>query len=112
MKIQSIHAREVLDSRGTPTVAAEVVLNDGSSAEASVPSGASTGQHEAIELRDGNPFVTQSEVLIGYSLVFGSHHNTDRVGEVSFGIGVFGFFGGCYHAETTILKIFDGVTQA
>lgn len=55
MKIQSIHAREVLDSRGTPTVAAEVVLNDGSCAEASVPSGASTGQHEAIELRDGNP---------------------------------------------------------
>ena len=54
MKIKDIHAREVLDSRGTPTVAAEVVLESGCRAEASVPSGASTGQHEALELRDGN----------------------------------------------------------
>lgn len=55
MKIKNIHAREILDSRGTPTVAAEVVLECGCRAEASVPSGASTGQHEAIELRDGDP---------------------------------------------------------
>jgi len=55
MKIKDIRAREVLDSRGTPTVAAEVVLECGCWAEASVPSGASTGQHEAIELRDGDP---------------------------------------------------------
>ena len=55
MKIKDIRAREVLDSRGTPTVAAEVVLECGCRAEASVPSGASTGQHEAIELRDGDP---------------------------------------------------------
>jgi len=55
MKIKNIHAREILDSRGTPTVAAEVLLECGCSAEASVPSGASTGQHEAIELRDGDP---------------------------------------------------------
>lgn len=55
MKIKDIHAREILDSRGTPTVAAEVVLECGCRAEASVPSGASTGQHEAIELRDGDP---------------------------------------------------------
>ena len=55
MKIKTIHAREILDSRGTPTVAAEVVLECGCRAEASVPSGASTGQHEAIELRDGDP---------------------------------------------------------
>ncbi len=54
MKIKDIHAREILDSRGTPTVAAEVVLEDGCRGEASVPSGASTGQHEALELRDGN----------------------------------------------------------
>lgn len=54
MKIKDIHAREILDSRGTPTVAAEVVLEGGCRAEASVPSGASTGQHEALELRDGN----------------------------------------------------------
>lgn len=55
MKIRNIRAREVLDSRGTPTVAAEVILESGCSAEAMVPSGASTGQFEAIELRDGDP---------------------------------------------------------
>ena len=55
MNIKNIHAREILDSRGTPTVAAEVVLECGIRAEASVPSGASTGVHEALELRDGDP---------------------------------------------------------
>ena len=55
MKIRKIHAREILDSRGTPTVCAEVILECGCRAEASVPSGASTGSREAIELRDGNP---------------------------------------------------------
>ena len=55
MKIKNIKAREILDSRGTPTVAAEVILECGCRAEASVPSGASTGQHEAIELRDNDP---------------------------------------------------------
>lgn len=54
MKIKDIKAREVLDSRGTPTVAAEVILECGCRAEAMVPSGASTGQFEAIELRDGD----------------------------------------------------------
>ena len=52
MKINKIFAREILDSRGTPTVAAEVVLDSGVRGEASVPSGASTGENEAIELRD------------------------------------------------------------
>lgn len=52
MKILDVHAREILDSRGTPTVAAEVILENGCRCEASVPSGASTGQHEAVELRD------------------------------------------------------------
>lgn len=55
MKIKYIHAREILDSRGTPTVAAEVILDNGAKGEAFVPSGASTGAHEAIELRDGDP---------------------------------------------------------
>lgn len=55
MKIMNIRAREILDSRGTPTVSAEVVLKCGCRGTASVPSGASTGQHEAIELRDGDP---------------------------------------------------------
>ena len=55
MKIRNIFAREVLDSRGTPTVAAEVTLENGVRAEAFVPSGASTGSHEAWELRDNDP---------------------------------------------------------
>ena len=54
MKIKNIHAREILDSRGTPTIAAEVILEGGCRAEASVPSGASTGSREALELRDGD----------------------------------------------------------
>lgn len=52
-RIKTVTGREVLDSRGYPTVAAEVVLDDGSVATAMVPSGASTGSHEALELRDG-----------------------------------------------------------
>lgn len=55
MKIIDIVAREILDSRGFPTVAAEVTLKNGIKAEASVPSGASTGSHEALELRDNDP---------------------------------------------------------
>ncbi|MGB2790305.1 MAG: phosphopyruvate hydratase [Dokdonella sp.] len=52
--IQSIHAREILDSRGNPTLEAEVTLSDGSFGRAAVPSGASTGSREAVELRDGD----------------------------------------------------------
>ena len=55
MKIKKIKAREILDSRGTPTVEAEVTLDNGIKGVASVPSGASTGENEAIELRDGDP---------------------------------------------------------
>jgi enolase len=54
MTIQEIRAREVLDSRGNPTVEAEITLADGTRARAIVPSGASTGEHEAVELRDGD----------------------------------------------------------
>ena len=53
-RIASVHAREILDSRGRPTVEADVRLEDGTTASASVPSGASTGRHEAVELRDGD----------------------------------------------------------
>ncbi len=52
--IQTIHAREILDSRGNPTVEVEVTLNNGTFGRAAVPSGASTGIHEALELRDGD----------------------------------------------------------
>src|SRR6201995_722678 len=53
-EIASIHAREILDSRGNPTVEADVVLEDGTRGRAAGPSGASTGEHEAVELRDGD----------------------------------------------------------
>jgi enolase len=52
--IESVYAREILDSRGNPTVEAEVVLEGGAMGRAAVPSGASTGEREAVELRDGN----------------------------------------------------------
>ena len=52
--IIEVHAREILDSRGNPTVEADIVLSSGASGRAAVPSGASTGEHEAAELRDGD----------------------------------------------------------
>ena len=83
MIIQEIHAREVLDSRGNPTVEVEVHTANGLSAAAIVPSGASTGTHEAVELRDGearylgkgvrkaceNVNTTLSEALVGLSVL-------------------------------------------
>ena len=53
-KIANIQAREILDSRGNPTVEVDVVLDSGVRGRAAVPSGASTGAHEALELRDGD----------------------------------------------------------
>lgn len=53
--IIEVSAREIIDSRGNPTVEAEVVLASGAQGRAAVPSGASTGEHEAVELRDGDP---------------------------------------------------------
>jgi len=54
MKIKDVRAREILDSRGNPTISVKVILSDGSFGIAAVPSGASTGAHEALELRDGD----------------------------------------------------------
>src|SRR2546429_973555 len=54
-QIDRIHAREILDSRGNPTVEGDVILVSGERGRAAVPSGASTGEHEAVELRDGDP---------------------------------------------------------
>ena len=53
--IEGVHAREILDSRGNPTVEVDVLLDDGAFGRAAVPSGASTGEHEALELRDEDP---------------------------------------------------------
>src|SRR6266704_377185 len=54
MELQTIHAREILDSRGNPTLEVEVILENGATGRAAVPSGASTGAYEAVELRDGD----------------------------------------------------------
>ena len=54
MQIRKIYAREILDSRGNPTIEVDVTLENGMVGRASVPSGASTGEHEAVELRDGD----------------------------------------------------------
>ena len=63
MKIKGVVAREVLDSRGNPTVEVEVALTNGARGRATVPSGASTGEHEAVELRDGGARFTGKGVL-------------------------------------------------
>lgn len=55
--IESVHARQILDSRGNPTVEVDVVLESGAAGQAAVPSGASTGEHEAVELRDADAAV-------------------------------------------------------
>jgi enolase len=52
--IMDVRGREILDSRGNPTVEAEIILESGARGRAAVPSGASTGEHEAVELRDGD----------------------------------------------------------
>lgn len=64
MKITSLNARQILDSRGNPTVEAGVLLEDGTRARASVPSGASTGTHEAVELRDNDASMYQGKSVL------------------------------------------------
>src|SRR2546427_12057459 len=63
--IEEVSAREVLDSRGNPTVEVEVFLDGGAVGAAIVPSGASTGAHEAVELRDGDPARYGGEGAVG-----------------------------------------------
>ncbi|MFT4782761.1 MAG: enolase [Paracoccaceae bacterium] len=63
--IIDIHARQILDSRGNPTVEVDVTLEDGTMGRAAVPSGASTGAHEAVELRDGDPSVYMGKGVLG-----------------------------------------------
>ena len=63
-KIKNIHARQIIDSRGNPTVEADVTLSDGSFGRAAVPSGASTGKYEAVELRDNNPLLYNGKSVL------------------------------------------------
>ena len=60
--IIDVHARQILDSRGNPTIEVEVTTQNGAFGRAAVPSGASTGAHEAVELRDGDPKVYMGKV--------------------------------------------------
>src|SRR5439155_1455456 len=63
-KISKVHARQVLDSRGNPTVEADVLVDSGYLGRAAVPSGASTGEHEALELRDADKSVDFQEFMV------------------------------------------------
>ncbi len=65
MKIVNVHARQILDSRGNPTVEVEVTLDSGALGRAAVPSGASTGRFEAVELRDGDPSAYLGKGVLG-----------------------------------------------
>ena len=61
--ILKIHARQIIDSRGNPTVEADVITKNGFLGRAAVPSGASTGKHEAVELRDNDKSVYHSQII-------------------------------------------------
>jgi enolase len=74
MELHKVHAREILDSRGNPTIEVEVLLEDGSSGRAAVPSGASTGAHEAVELRDGD-----KSRYLGRGVLKAVHNVTDVI---------------------------------
>ena len=74
-QIEYVHGRQVLDSRGNPTVEVEVLLEGGAVGRAAVPSGASTGEHEAVELRDGDP-----SLYMGKSVGGAVTNVNDRIG--------------------------------
>jgi len=81
--ITSIHARQILDSRGNPTVEAEVYCEDGSFGRAAVPSGASTGAHEAVELRDGD-----ANVYLGKGVLNAVENVNSTIAEAVVGLEV------------------------
>ena len=78
--IIKVHARQILDSRGNPTIEVDVVTENGVLGRAAVPSGASTGEHEAVELRDGGDFADL------FGLVVVMRGAVVRVAEAEFGI--------------------------
>jgi enolase len=79
--IESVHARQILDSRGNPTLEAEVVLENGMGGRAAVPSGASTGEHEAVELRDGD-----KTRWLGKGVTKAVDHVNDEIAPAVFGL--------------------------
>lgn len=98
MKITDIRAREILDSRGNPTVEVDVVLEDGTKARAAVPSGASTGEREALEMRDKD-----TSRFGGKGVLNAVKNVNDRIKPVVIGMDVFDQYG----IDTTMLEL-DG----
>lgn len=82
--IEDIHARQVIDSRGNPTVEVDVILDTGTTGRAAVPSGASTGEHEAVELRDGN-----KDYYLGKSVLKAVENVNIKIAEELRGLSVF-----------------------
>jgi enolase len=82
--IESIHARQILDSRGNPTVEVDVVTESGAFGRAAVPSGASTGTHEAVELRDGD-----KKVFLGKGVLKAVENVNTKIAEEIVGFSVF-----------------------
>ena len=82
-KIKNIHARQILDSRGNPTVEAEVFTENGAMGRAAVPSGASTGKYEAIELRDGD-----KDAYLGKGVLMAVQHINNSINEALKGMDV------------------------
>src|SRR5438552_1611062 len=79
--IISVRAREILDSRGNPTIEADVTLSSGAAGRAAVPSGASTGEHEAVELRDGHQNRIGVEVFHSLKKVLAKRNLSTAVGD-------------------------------
>jgi enolase len=84
MLIQKIHARQILDSRGNPTVEVDVITTNGELGRAAVPSGASTGKHEAVELRDG-----KKDIYMGKSVQKAIENVNKIIAKELTGISVF-----------------------
>ena len=82
--IESIHARQILDSRGNPTVEVDVVTESGAFGRAAVPSGASTGSHEAVELRDGD-----KKVYVGKGVLKAVENVNTKIASEIIGFDVF-----------------------
>ena len=80
--IQSVFARQIFDSRGNPTIEVDVTTEDGSFGRAAVPSGASTGEHEAVELRDGG------SSYLGKGVLKAVHHVNTILGPAVVGLSV------------------------
>ena len=98
MLIKDIKSREILDSRGTPTVETEVILENGAKGLASVPSGASTGTNEALELRDGD-----THRYFGKGVLKAVKNVNDLIAPALLGLNVFN------QKFTTLMGFFDAL---